>query len=84
MKMFRKIILAVCNLLELFMKRAFFKQSGIHPSAVNNFAVHLLAQEAGHVTVKLRIIPSNSKCIQTKHNKTLIDEIQIQVSYKAC
>lgn len=55
-------------------------QSNILFSEESDFAKRLFALEAGHVTVSLRVTPSQQSSNQVTGNIVLRDEIQIQVS----
>ena len=47
--------------------------------ADNDFAVRLLDDEPGHVTVSLRVTPAAGSRLQIKNNKELTDPVQIKV-----
>ena len=54
-------------------------QSRITPTKENGFSVRLLAENSGHVTVRLTVTPSSGSRLQLRGGKQLTDTVQIKV-----
>ncbi|XP_071099780.1 nuclear pore membrane glycoprotein 210-like isoform X2 [Haliotis cracherodii] len=70
------------NSRELVSLKSVYHKSNILFSEESDFAKRLFALEAGHVTVSLRVTPSQQSSNQVTGNIVLRDEIQIQVFEK--